>query len=243
LYLHGYTDSTQQFDLLGTRLFERGHNVYAPRQDHHGHRDRMCDVHARLNGPELVEWTTNAVDNAEGLGAQLTVIGLSLGGVLATWVAQHRAVDQVIILSPAYGASFIPAGLTPALAHLAMRLPNFFLWWDRRLGADCTNEYSYPRFSTHALAQVFILADGLLKTARQAPPAAHEIWMITNANDFEVNNHLSAAFVAAWRSHGHRVQTFEFPRALGLPHDLLDPTSEGARPDEVNRAIIDIVKS
>lgn len=244
LYLQGYTDSTEQFRPLGDLLFQRGYNVFAPRLLSHGYRDRMTRDHAKLTQVELIGWTNDAVDIALGLGEKLIVIGLSLGGVMATWVAENRAdVDRVLIVSPAYGTQAIPPRATRPVARLMNRLPNMFVWWDPRVRADTGIAYAYPRFATHTLARLFLLSGDMLREARQRPPAARAVWMITNGNDFAVSNTLCDAFVAAWRQHDtHQVFTYQFPRAYGLPHDLLDPIDANVKPELVYPRLIEMAE-
>lgn len=244
LYLHGYTDSTQQFQALGELLFQHGYNVFAPRLPHHGYRDRMSADHGALSIEELQTWANDAVDLALGLGGKLSVIGLSLGGVMATWVAETRPdVDQVIILAPAYGTKAIPSRMTRSTAWLVSRLPNLFIWWDPRVRAETGIEYAYPRFATRTLAQLFYFSSEMLETARRRPPVARAVWMVTNANDFAVNNSLCDAFVKAWRMlNPLQISAYEFPRALGLPHDLLDPIDPAVKPDIVYPRLIEFVQ-
>lgn len=244
LYLHGYTDSTQQFNDLGAQLFQRGWNVFAPRLPHHGYINRLDCDHCLLTARSLVEWTSEATDAALGLGDELTVMGLSLGGVLATWVAQYRhQVKRVLIISPAYGNAYIPAAATPALARAVLRLPNWFVWWNLRAREAAGHAYSYPRLATHTMANVFLLSAELLTVARRTRPAVREVWMITNANDRAVHNGICRRFVAAWRAHGEgAISTFEFPRELGMPHDLMDPAEVGARPEVVFPKLIEILE-
>jgi pimeloyl-ACP methyl ester carboxylesterase len=244
LYLHGYTDSTQQFNAMGELLFERGINVFVPRLPHHGYRDRLSTAHGKLTIDELRQWTNDAVDAALGLGERLTVMGLSLGGVLATWVAEQRAeVDCVLILAPAYGTRIIPLRATRAAARVVGRLPNLFIWWDPRVRAETGIEYAYPRFATHVLAQLYDFSGDLLAHARANPPAARRVWMITNANDFAVSNSICDAFVAAWRSHNpQQIQTYQFPKNLRLPHDFLDPIDSAVQPEAVFPHLLEIIQ-
>lgn len=244
LYLHGYTDSVQQFSAFGDLLFQRGYNVFAPRVPHHGYRDRMSRAHGELTIHELQKWTNDAVDTALGLGEKITVMGLSMGGVMATWVAEQRAdVNCVIILSAAYGVKVIPARAMRAVARIVNRLPNLFVWWDPRVRTETGIEYAYPRFSTRTLARLFQFSDELLKCARKQPPAARTVWMVTNANDFAISNALCEQFTAAWRAHGsEQIRAYEFPRELGLPHDLLDPIDVSVKPDAVYPRLIEIIE-
>lgn len=244
LYLHGYTDSTQQFTPFGELLYKQGYNVFAPRLPYHGYKDRLTTDHSQLTASQLVEWTNAMTDIAVGLGDALTVIGLSLGGVLATWVAQHRAdVDRVLIVAAALGTSVIPERLTLPAARLFKRLPNFFVWWDPRVRAQAGFEYTYPRFSTRTLAQAFLLGGELLQQAREHPPAARTVWVITNANDFAVSNARCDSFAAAWRRHNtNQIHTFQFPRELGIPHDIMDPADPGVKPEIVFPRLLEIVR-
>ncbi len=244
LYLQGYTDSIQQFAPLGDLLFERGYNVFAPRLTYHGHKDRMTQAHSQLTTREMIEWTNAVTDMAFGLGEELVVMGLSLGGVLATWVAQERAdVARVLIIAPAFGTSLLPTPLTIPAARVLKRLPNFFVWWDPRVREGAGFEYTYPRFATRSLAHTFLLGDELLNAARKQPPAARKVWMITNANDFAISNKMCEQFVAAWRAHEtNQVYAFQFPRALNLPHDVMDPADSLVKPEVVYPRLIEMIE-
>lgn len=243
LYLQGYTDSVQQFKQLGDLLFERGYNVFAPRLPYHGYTERLTRDHGKLTADEMIEWANQATDVAVGLGDKLTVIGLSLGGVLATWVAEQRAdADNVLIVAPAYGTSAVPPKLTRTTARVVRRLPNMFVWWDPRARAEQGFDYTYPRFSTRTLSHAFLLGAELLGHARAKPPAARRVWMITNANDAAVSNKICDAFVAAWQAHGtNQVQSYQYPKELGIPHDIMDPGDPAVKPDIVYPPLLERV--
>ena len=244
VYLQGYTDSTEQFRALGDLLYQRGYNVFAPRLTHHGYRDRMSQDHGKLSLHELKHWANDALDTGLGLGDKVTVMGLSLGGVMATWLAQNRRdLDRALLVAPAYGVKAIPPRATRSVARVANRLPNMFIWWDPRVRAETGIEYAYPRFATRALAQLFLLSSDMLNIARERPPAARTVWMITNANDFAVSNTICDAFTAAWTKHNtNQIFAYQFPKELGLPHDLLDPIDATVKPDLVYPRLIEMVQ-
>ncbi|SDS39626.1 alpha/beta hydrolase [Actinoplanes derwentensis] len=113
LLLHGYTDCTKQMDGLADHLFEQGYNVYAPRAPRHGF--VLGEADPGLSATELVEYADQSMNIAAGLGEESGVIGISGGGVLATWLAEHRpdTVARLLVLSPFYRPS---ASQAPSLA-------------------------------------------------------------------------------------------------------------------------------
>jgi esterase/lipase len=223
--LHGYRNCPEQFHQLGLIFHNLGYNVLIPRMPHHGLADVLTSEQAQLTADELAIHVTEAVDIAQGLGEQVSVAGISTGGILTGWVAQNRAdVNQAVLIAPVFGLYTIPAHfLTPA-TNLFLTLPNFFLWQDDKLKASVPNPPQvYPQNSTRALSQILQLGFAVRAAARQAPPAASTILVITNANDDAVDNWVTSELVASWRNSGFtNLQTYEFKAELGLDHDLVD---------------------
>ncbi len=81
----------------------------------------------------------------------------------------------------------------------------------------------YPRFSTHAYAALFQAGRRLVKAARSGAPKAHSFVVVTNAAEPRLDNRFTYRLIDSWRAHGANVETFEFPVADRLPHDLIDP--------------------
>src|SRR5262249_53762108 len=88
--VHGITNCPQQFAALGDQLFGAGWNVLIPRLPRHGLCDRMTSALAQLTAAELRDYADGVLDIAAGLGDEVTIAGLSAGGVVAAWAAQHR---------------------------------------------------------------------------------------------------------------------------------------------------------
>ena len=226
LCFHGLTNSPQQYVPLAARLLAQGDSsVFVPRLPRHGYADRMTTTLAALTEAELVAATAAAVDAAAGLADEVVVTGISMGGVLAAWAAQHRPVARVVVVAPAIGLPYVPPAVDPLLTALLLRLGNRFFWWDPRAKADAPGPaYAYPRFPTHALAYTQRLGLHLIDAARAAPPRARSTWMVTNANDLAISNGEADRLAAAWRrSGGAGVRSYTFPRRLGLFHDIVDP--------------------
>lgn len=225
VFFHGLTNSPRQFEVLSERFVSRGYTVLVPRVPYHGYRDRMSTDQAKLTLRDLVQITASAVDLAAGLADEVTVSGISMGGILAIWAAQYRHVAVAAPIAPALGLPVIPYATTGAIFGAMRRLPNIFMWWDPRVKEKLPGPpYAYPRFATHALCATQQLGLHLMEVARQQPPAAEKIWMISNAADFAVSNSASATLVRRWRAtRGTSVQAYRFPRELKLFHDVVDP--------------------
>ena len=66
--------------------------------------------------------------------------------------------------------------------------------------------------------------------------------MVTNAHDDKVDNAAAARLVARWRARGTpNVGQYEFPEALQLGHDLIDPAQPDARPEVVLPKLVELM--
>ncbi len=166
--LHGFTNCPLQYAQLDARLFNAGYNVIAPRYPYHGH-DRLSSDIANLKAEQLVAVTAEAVDIAGGLGETVTVLGLSLGGILATWVALNRAdVHHAVVVSPAYGAQAVDGDLrSRVMADLLQIVPGFFRWWDPELKERTPiPPHIYPRISSRLWAVAAARAARILRSQK-----------------------------------------------------------------------------
>jgi len=224
--LHGFTNCPQQFDALGKQFYELGWNVLIPRYPRHGYADRLTTAVAELRSEMLVALANRSAEAGAGLGDRLTVAGLSLGGILAGYLAQTRdGIERAVLIAPMFGIRPIPGPGLAALTQLAHVLPNFYIWWDGRLKDKIGPSHGYPRFSTKAYAALFDTGSALQKAARSIAPKAAQIDVITNAGEPRLDNRFTYQLVQYWRSHGASVSTYEFPASDHLPHDLIDPAN------------------
>jgi carboxylesterase len=230
---HGLTNCPAQFDSIARLSFARGANVLVPRLPRHGLSDRMTDELAHLSADELRDFADRTLDAAHGLGDSMTVAGLSVGGTLAAWAAvERRDVDRAVLIAPLFGIATAPGRWTPLIARLAGVLPNFFMWWDprvrERLGGPSV---VYPRFSTRSIAATMQLGAVTLERARERGLSCRSLALVTVGSDLAVDNGQSAELVRACRARGNTtIEAYEFPRALGLNHDIVDPRQLGADP-------------
>jgi esterase/lipase len=242
VFVHGYTNCPQQFGVLGQLFFERGYNVLIAPLPYHGLADRLTTAHAKLRAADLAAYGDRVADIAQGLGAAVTVTGISMGGVVSAWVGQYRRdVTLAVPISPALGMYVIPAPLTGLVAGAARRLPNQFQWWDPVHRADDGLDYGYPRYATHTLGEMVHLGLAVRRSAQTRPPAARALLVVTNANDRAVNNIVTRALVQAWQRQGATVRTFEFEASLELLHDLIDPNQRGQRVNIVYPKLLELM--
>ena len=240
--VHGYTNCPAQFRELGQDFYDLGYNVVIAPLPHHGLADRMTDDQAQLTADELAAYADEIVDIAQGLGEQVSMMGISAGGVTTAWAAQNRSdLDTAVIISPAFGFQQIPTPFTAPVMNALLLLPNSYEWWDPVLQADIGPLHAYPRYSKHALAQTLRLGFAVQGEARRSAPAAHRLIVVTNANDTSVNNLMTAQVVTNWQAHDANITTYEFPLSLKLGHDLIDPAQPDQQIDIVYPQLIDLI--
>jgi carboxylesterase len=252
---HGFTNCPQQFRLLGEQLHARGFNVLIPRMPHHGLSDRLTEDLSGLRAEDLARHVDTSVDIARGMGAHVTVTGLSAGGILTAWAAQTRSdVDRAVLLSPAFapGTQLLPRVLSGAsvdvLTNVLLRLPNQFRWWDNASedGDDGSpmRAYAYPRYATRAFGEVMRLGLAVQRRAATEAPAAGAILVVFNPSDRDVDNDLTAALVERWRGRGtSRVDTWAFDADLALIHDFIDPNQRQQQVETVYPLLLDLLNA
>lgn len=245
VFFHGFTSCPAQYIPLAEEFFERGYNVYIPRQPYHGMSDNMTTALEALTAEDLANYGSSAADIAQGLGDEVIISGLSGGGSVASYIAQERSdVELAAPTAPFLGVGFIPAFLTKPVTNLALMLPNFYLWWDPTTKNDnpSSSPWQYNRYPIHALMANLELGFVAARAAETAVPEALAIMMIGNENDRSVNNQVTADLVKTWQKHDpNKVDTYDFERELGLPHDLISIDRAASRPDIVFPVMLELL--
>jgi carboxylesterase len=233
---HGFTSCPAMYAELGQMFYDLGYNVLIPLQPHHGEIDRLNPSLDKLTAEELVAFAMQTTDIAQGLGEKVIISGFSGGGTITTWLAQVRDdIDIAMPVSPFLGISVIPVSLNRPVAHLMDNIPNIMQWWDPITKEDnpYTDEFQYPRFGTHALAEYLRLGYVAENLAKNHPPS-DKIIMVSNGAEPSVNNRVIDQFIKIWQSQeeydGQIVESFRFNKKLHLPHDIITPSRfEGNR--------------
>jgi alpha-beta hydrolase superfamily lysophospholipase len=241
-FFHGFTNCPQQFVTLGQRFYEDGYNVYIPRLPGHGMKDKMTTALARVTGEDLTAAAAHAAEVAGGLGARAHVAGISLGGVLAAWVGDTIPLAGATAIAPFIAIAGLPAWANSALATLLLTLPNFYMWWDPRVGAanPAVPPYAYARYPTRTLAAQLRLGAQLLGAAKTRAPRAMVNGLFLNAHDPAVNNRVAAQLYDRWQQRGARTVRETFDAGI-LPHDIIDNSSGTLPVERIYPAVLDAV--
>jgi len=96
LLIHGFTGSPAEVRLLGDFLHKQGYTVIAPRLCGHG--TRVEDL-SKIKWHQWYSGVEDAYHLLKGICHTVTVIGLSMGGLLAFALAAEYHVDTLISLS------------------------------------------------------------------------------------------------------------------------------------------------
>jgi len=205
---HGYTACTEQYDSYARDLYEAGYNVYVPRAPKHGLGDG-----GRIIAPaaELASYASEAVSFAKALGEESGAIGISGGGVLATWTAAYRpdAVKRTLILSPFYepAPELAPKWQIKPLVTLVGQFGLF----DINDGDDGTYR---------GLSQYLLLVRNLPTGQSQPLPAAVIVAPGDPLIDKQIASNLSQRLLPAR-------QLFETPAQWNFTHDIMSADEIG----------------
>jgi carboxylesterase len=243
VYYHGYTNAPPQFKTLGEELCKQGYNVLVPRLPYHGLKDPLTEEQSKLTAEDMAALTQETVDIAQGLGAKVTISGLSAGGVMAAWAAQFRAdVDLAVVMGPAFGLPFVPSWLSGMFDFGVSHLPNFYVWWDPRVKEKIVGPaHAYPRFSTKGLAQTFRLGDEVRGAAKDTKPRARKIQVVLSAFDTAIHLPTAKQVTEQWKEQGADVAEYIFAKDLKIWHDMIDPEQSTQQIDVVYPVVLPLL--
>jgi pimeloyl-ACP methyl ester carboxylesterase len=241
ILVHGLTNCPQQWAPFAELLYARGCNVLLPRMPRHGLADRLTAEPSRLRAEELRDFADSIVDIAAGLGERVTFVGLSAGGIVGAWIAQHRPeVEKAVLIAPSLGFGQYGEWLQLVFMNLMLTLPDVETHHFRP--TDRAMPYAYVGWSTRALGEVLRLGVATARAAVQQQPATQHLIVVTNANDMAVSNQLTRQLVSIWQSRGlRRVEYYDFDKAQQLEHDLIDPNNPKQRVDLVYPILLDLI--
>jgi pimeloyl-ACP methyl ester carboxylesterase len=179
-----------------------------------------------LTASRLTIAANEAIDAARGLGRRLVLSGLSLGGVLVTWLATQRAdIDRVVAQAPAFALPGIPFPFSVLLAGAMRAMPaSFFVWWDPRLKEKITPVHAYPRYPVRTLGQCYKIGEDTI--GAQAPlggARTTEVVFALNPRDPAVNNDIVVQLAQHWSQSGMMRSSVQWLHGFPAMHDVIEP--------------------
>jgi carboxylesterase len=236
---HGFTSCPRCFGEVARQLHALGHTVLLPRLPGHGMKDRSGAALRTLTADQLMENANDACDVAAGLGERVVYCGLSLGGVVAAWVALHRAdVARVVMVAPLFAVKGVPLWFSDFAGWLGAHGPAFYVWWDRKARDKVVRpEYAYPGFPNRAGGAALTLGWEVRRDPEA--PAVRDVRLVENGGDPAVNYGPAHKVLRAWGERGASVRTKVFPAELRLLHDFISPEQVGQRTELTYPALID----
>jgi pimeloyl-ACP methyl ester carboxylesterase len=241
LLFHGLSASPTQFVRFAHELHAHGHNVIVPRLPRHGHRDRLSEALALLTADQLRGFALESVQIAQGLGERVVVGGFSLGGLLTTWLAQRVPVERAVAIAPFFGISWVPNRFMSSAAHMLLRLPNRFAWWDPIAREKQLPMHGYPRYATHALAQSYLLAREVLHDAQNGIAAKHLIF-VTNSREAAVNNKAVRRLETVMRVRDTDRIDHVVLEGVPISHDIIEPLRHPEIAQRVFPTLLDLLE-
>jgi esterase/lipase len=240
--MHGMTNCPQQFVELAPKFYEQGYNVLTPRMPHNGLADANTDALKYLTATELRDSTNTWVDIARGLGEHVTYLGLSVGGLMAAWVAQYRSdVNKAVIIAPSFTISpRMGVGLSKATMRLFLKMPNVMT--QRVKPFKDGPDHNYLGFATRGLGEMMRFGFTVYDASRTTRAAAQSVLVITNAADAAVNNKIVQQVAQRWQANGlERLDSYEFDASYKLLHDLIDPGQRYQKVDVSYPVLLDLI--
>ncbi len=101
LLLHGFGDTPQTLTLLARRLHKSGYSPYAPLLPGHG---RDMAAFGRSGASDWIDAARKAFAEMRTRHDKVSLVGLSMGGALATIIASERAdIPALVLIAPYLG--------------------------------------------------------------------------------------------------------------------------------------------
>ena len=177
LLIHGFTGSPAEVRLLGEFLHKKGYTVLAPRLCGHG-----TTVEEMAN-TKWSQWYSSVEDAYHILKAmcnKITVIGLSMGGLLGFKIATDYQVDKIISLSTPIFITDKRLDMLPVYQMFREFVPK-----KRKKYADIDSKYTIG-YSVTPLKGISNLVDLIEEIKKILPNIQKELLIIQGRRDHTV---------------------------------------------------------
>lgn len=223
LFLHGFTAGPYQFAPMAETFFKSGYNVLVPLLPGHGQAGNW----SRTNPPPLPtdpavyqQFALHWLEQAQALGEEVIVAGLSAGGTLTAWLALERphAIDRAILFAPYLSSS-------SRVLDLFVKAIDTYFEWSISNSNPLTGS-GYNGFSVPALRLFLNLGQDILKRSTQQPMAP--LLIISSESDLATGSFDHKTLFENALSRQPITWYNVFSHELAIPHTMLT-IAEGNR--------------
>jgi carboxylesterase len=188
LLSHGFTGSPRSMRPWAEHLAAEGYTVRLPRLPGHGtswpelNRTRFEDWYAALDA---------ALTELRGRCSHIVVAGLSMGGTLATKLAEDRGseVDGVMVVNPLFKLEDWRLTFLPALKWVVPAIPAI----GNDIRKEGVDELAYPKTPLKALHS---LVHGLVGVVHELPAVTQPLLLMRSFEDHVVPANSSALMLS-----------------------------------------------
>ncbi len=207
---HGYAGYPGELIRPGVDLYDAGFDVYCPRLPGHGTSGRDF---SKTRAEDWVGVAYDTYDDLKGQYDELSIVGHSMGGAIATTIAASFSVKRLVLLAPALLIPSIPVGQIRLLRHVIRRRsvawkadPDYHFYYegddddDAFLGSEywswayLEQLWQLERVRRQAVATVEELgADTLAVSGGKDPIIAPAASLLVTSKPLGTNSHLHLA--------------------------------------------------
>lgn len=219
---HGVSGCSYQFSDLAQYFYERGYNVYVPTAPQHGTVDNKA--YSAVTSEQLVDFANQSANITSGLGKNVGAIGLSGGGMLATWTTQyHTNMQHLVVLSPFFEPSRQQAA--------AYKIKPFLLLYGKHILPDSfsVNEDGGLGLSFYALTQFVTIGKNLPEPAARTD--LKSVGLVMAEDDDQINQTLAHEIIGGIAtSNNLALRSYDIPADWKIGHVIVGPENTDIEP-------------
>ena len=223
--MHGLTMTPDQFGWVGGVIRDAGYRVLLPRMPDHGRTDGSPQPLADVTAEDLTAWADAVIDIAHGFDGPVWVLGLSAGGLMASWCARVRPeVTRVAAIAPFTAPAGYPWAAVRMAARLEGRLPMKMHYWDPELKEEAElSPYGYPGFPIRGASAYMRISEALVDGRLPQQPNLERRVTRPQRRRRPVSPSRARELFRACFGDADEYEEIVLPAELGWDHDYIDP--------------------
>lgn len=231
---HGVGGCSLQFSDLAQYFYDRGYNVYAPTAPQHGTSNDTA--YSKVTSKQLVDFANQSANIGSAIGKSTGVIGMSGGGMLASWTSQYHAnMKHLLVLSPFFEPSRQQAA--------AYKIKPFILFYGKHILPDAysVSEDGGRGLSYYALTQFVMLGKNLPQPAVKTD--LQSVGIVMAEDDELINQPLAKQVIGnIAQANNLDLSSYNIPASWSIGHVTVGPENDSINPyrDELYQKYFDM---